>query len=790
MNIDKTEKPPSKEIRIVSIAPSKPNHLDPSTISKIKSQQSDKTTSHIKNLVEGSGKAGVTLHKGTGETSYMKEYFSKSRDLLQELQPTQEYRPPIVNFHSREAINLPELSFRLYKNDIKLVRNVLESAGFTQTENHDWNLLWVTSAPKPYLYDRLNPYQKISHFPNSIEITRKDRLTAVIKKMQNLFGEKHFDFMPETFVMPEEFSGFYESFQKNNCMWIVKPASSSQGKGIYLVDSLGEIPIDEECIISKYLDDPLTINGLKFDLRLYVVVTSYEPLRIYVFKEGLVRFSSEAYQKGCKNNRYMHLTNYSLNKKNEGYVQNEDFRIDDSGHKWSLSALCKLLESQGLNTEDMWGSIYDLIIKTIISGEKAVIETCKSIGMHRNNCFDLLGFDVLLDTNLKPWLLEVNLSPSLATDSPLDKYIKSSLLTDMLHLVGIRAFERRKRSNSKTNYLRRQNNLVSHSTTQKKRDSFQSRYRDMVRETLEEQERRGNFLRIFPSKGTNYYDQFFLQQRNFNKFVYNSIYVELMKEAPASPSYISLPPNRPTTSSSSSDSPGKPRDLTCPPILPPKSSKLFSKVQKSFMEVSEKQVSEKPKDSKKRASEKIVITGDDIIMEYLERLINLLQSLSEKMLLSRWKRSLEKFIGHYVWVSTRKTNGKLWMRLQSRLIEMRERRKKLILSMKRSRHLDLKDEKKASYLKGLSAEQLENLMKTSTKNVALDVVNCLLYEDNKGVLSEIQNIQESTSELDSPSFEGEEENVNSRKTLSPVLQKRHFKPSQEKLYRRTFNKQF
>ena len=109
--------------------------------------------------------------------------------------------------------------------------------------------------------------------------------------------------------------------------------------------------------------------------------------------------------------------------------------------------------------------------------------------------------------------------------------------------------------------------------------------------------------------------------------------------------------------------------------------------------------------------------------------------------------------------------------------------------MKRSRHLDLKDEKKASYLKGLSAEQLENLMKTSTKNVALEVVNCLLYEDNKGVLSEIQSIQESTTEMDSPSFEGEEENVNSRKTLSPVLQKRHFKPSQEKLYRRTFNKQ-
>jgi len=43
---------------------------------------------------------------------------------------------------------------------------------------------------------------------------------------------------------------------------------------------------------------------------------------------------------------------------------------------------------------------------------------------YRNNCFDLLGFDILIDSNLKPWLLEVNLSPSLNTDSPLDLKIK------------------------------------------------------------------------------------------------------------------------------------------------------------------------------------------------------------------------------------------------------------------------------------------------------------------------------------------------------------------------------
>lgn len=60
------------------------------------------------------------------------------------------------------------------------------------------------------------------------------------------------------------------------------------------------------------------INGLKFDLRVYVLVTSFEPLRIYVYNEGLTRFASEPYQSPSvsKDNKFAHLTNYSINKRN------------------------------------------------------------------------------------------------------------------------------------------------------------------------------------------------------------------------------------------------------------------------------------------------------------------------------------------------------------------------------------------------------------------------------------------------------------------------------------------
>lgn len=72
-----------------------------------------------------------------------------------------------------------------------------------------------------------------------------------------------------------------------------------------------------------------------------MLVTSYEPLKIYVYQEGLARFASESYtQKINKTNKYMHLTNYAINKKNASFVQNESADQDDVGFKWSLGAFC------------------------------------------------------------------------------------------------------------------------------------------------------------------------------------------------------------------------------------------------------------------------------------------------------------------------------------------------------------------------------------------------------------------------------------------------------------------
>jgi len=93
--------------------------------------------------------------------------------------------------------------------------------------------------------------------------------------------------------------------------------------------------------------NPYLIDGYKFDLRIYVLVTSVLPLRIYIYEEGFARFATEKFYVGqpFKTNRFVHLTNYAVNKLSKNFVPNTDPFQDNVGSKWSLSALRKYFSS-------------------------------------------------------------------------------------------------------------------------------------------------------------------------------------------------------------------------------------------------------------------------------------------------------------------------------------------------------------------------------------------------------------------------------------------------------------
>ena len=98
-----------------------------------------------------------------------------------------------------------------------------------------------------------------------------------------------------------------------------------------------------------------------------------DPWRIYVYNEGLTRFASEEYNHtNIKSNRFAHLTNYSINKKSEKFVQNSNADQGDEGHKWSIGALNKHLENMGIDNDLLWSKIYDVILKSFMAVDGSI----------------------------------------------------------------------------------------------------------------------------------------------------------------------------------------------------------------------------------------------------------------------------------------------------------------------------------------------------------------------------------------------------------------------------------
>ncbi|XP_068607715.1 tubulin polyglutamylase TTLL5 [Brachionichthys hirsutus] len=425
------------------------------------------------------------------------------------------------------------MAFKIVRTESRLVRGILTNHGFHEVHPNstDFNLMWTGSHLKPYILRTLQDFQKVNHFPRSYELTRKDRLYKNIQRMQQTHGFKNFHIVPQTFMLPSEYQEFCNSFAKDKGPWIIKPVASSRGRGIYLVSSPSQISMDENILVSRYINNPLLIDEFKFDMRLYVLVTSYDPLLIYVYEEGLARFATVKYDRTPKSikNTFMHLTNYSLNKKSSDYVSCDDPEVEDYGNKWSMSAVLRYLKQEGKDTTLLMRQVEDLIIKALLSAELEIAAACKMFVPHKTNCFELYGFDVLVDANLKPWLLEVNLSPSLACDAPLDLKIKASMIADMLSLVGFvcqdpiarhprpdRVTLDRSLKHSAAHRIQRQRPAsASNPERVESKDKLGHKQGQgdntltltaeeikVLRRIKEEYERRGGFVRVFPSAET------------------------------------------------------------------------------------------------------------------------------------------------------------------------------------------------------------------------------------------------------------------------------------------------
>jgi hypothetical protein len=110
------------------------------------------------------------------------------------------------------------LVFKLSYNDSRLVESLLCTHGLRACAHplsSDFNVMWTGSNVRSHVYRTLARHQRVNHFPRTSEITRKDRLAASVQRMQQLYGVRHFDFIPRTFALPAQRAEFEQEFQRD-----------------------------------------------------------------------------------------------------------------------------------------------------------------------------------------------------------------------------------------------------------------------------------------------------------------------------------------------------------------------------------------------------------------------------------------------------------------------------------------------------------------------------------------------------------------------------------------------
>jgi hypothetical protein len=315
-----------------------------------------------------------------------------------------------------------------------------------------WSLMWTWGKP-PIQRNLLLAWQKVNHFRNASELTRKDLLKKNLSRYQCLGPRMAaaFSLQPATFVLPSQYLLFAEAFGRASSsasalaaasaaagagtgagagagigagrapvdnmtrlleeldqkaaaaaaaaagasgagatatappppaepnFWIMKPVGLSRGRGIRVISDIGQVRYSEDTIIQRYVPNPMLLDGYKFDLRVYVLVTSFSPLEAFVYRRGYARLSSRPFSLEASGlaDRFIHLTNAAVQRQNESAASTLECLRDASasdagGSKCSLEYLWRRLGAAGIDTAAVWAGVCDVVVKSLVCADDVI----------------------------------------------------------------------------------------------------------------------------------------------------------------------------------------------------------------------------------------------------------------------------------------------------------------------------------------------------------------------------------------------------------------------------------
>ncbi|XP_013402524.1 protein polyglycylase TTLL10 isoform X3 [Lingula anatina] len=354
-------------------------------------------------------------------------------------------------------------------NGVALVEEPLLALGWKRTtdKNNDFFKLKWTEAKTAINFNAFREgEQLVNHIPNGQLLTNKMGLLNSLKEYERVSagvrarGPRMMmsDFFCETYKLDErtDREAFFNNYKPGE-VWICKPTGMNQGKGIYLVRDIEKFkasleerderlrrrrvrPTNMGRIIQRYIENPLLLEDKKFDVRTYMLIASTTPYLV-LYHKGYVRLSCQKYDHHS-NDLTAHLTNQYIQKKDPSY---QDVKEDTA---WSMDKFNDYINENVAPHKDLeqnW--VYTTFTKQMQRIITHIFNAVKPKLQTRLGYFDLYGLDFMIDTDMKVYLIEVNVNPALHINCEALKEVIPSVVEETLY-VAIECFEKKKKGNS------------------------------------------------------------------------------------------------------------------------------------------------------------------------------------------------------------------------------------------------------------------------------------------------------------------------------------------------------
>jgi tetratricopeptide (TPR) repeat protein len=237
------------------------------------------------------------------------------------------------------------------------------------------------------------------------------------RALNRSLGQPHEPRFPRTFVLPEDRDAFTTYSAENpDAVYISKPERGTGGQGMIITRNPQDLIARQGCVVQRYVERPYLVEGKKGHVRLYGLVTSLEPFRAYLYRDGIVRFAPEPYDLSDGNlaNVHRHITNTALHRGHPGLTVSEDAKEENVGAIWSLNAYLDRMKADGVDTEAVRVELRQLMLGFlhVVAREGVFASQIKAAPRHAFP-YKLFGLDVLIDADGKPWLIEAQRKPAL-----------------------------------------------------------------------------------------------------------------------------------------------------------------------------------------------------------------------------------------------------------------------------------------------------------------------------------------------------------------------------------------